>query len=77
MLKKIQELLGKEADELLNYKAKFPKEQLNLPGPDFVDRVFLQTDRSPNVLKNLKLDSSYRKIIWNRLRLNSSCRPGN
>ncbi|MFI5237875.1 MAG: class I fructose-bisphosphate aldolase, partial [Ignavibacteriales bacterium] len=53
MLKKIQELLGKEADELLSYKAKFPKEQLNLPGPDFVDRVFLQTDRTPNVLKNL------------------------
>jgi len=53
MLKKIQELLGKEADELLSHKAKFPKEQLNLPGPDFVDRVFLQSDRSPNVLKNL------------------------
>jgi class I fructose-bisphosphate aldolase len=53
MLKKIQELLGKEADELLSYKAKFPKEQLNLPGPDFVDRIHLQSDRSPNVLKNL------------------------
>jgi class I fructose-bisphosphate aldolase len=53
MLKKIQELLGKEADELLSYKAKFPKEQLHLPGPDFIDRVFMQTDRSPNVLKNL------------------------
>ena len=53
MLKKIKELLGKEADELLSYKAKFPKEQLNLPGPDFVDRIHLQSDRSPNVLKNL------------------------
>ena len=53
MLKKIQELLGKEADELLSYKAKFPKEQLILPGPDFVDRVHLQSDRSPNVLRNL------------------------
>jgi len=53
MLKKIQELLGKEADELLSYKAKFPKEQLILPGPDFVDRVFVQTDRTPNVLKNI------------------------
>ena len=53
MLKKIQELLGKEADELLSYKAKFPKEHLNLPGPDFIDRVFLQSDRTPNVLKNL------------------------
>jgi fructose-bisphosphate aldolase, class I len=53
MLKKIQELLGKEADELLSYKAKFPKEQLHIPGPDFIDRVFLQSDRTPNVLKNL------------------------
>jgi len=53
MLKKIQELLGKEADELLSYKAKFPKDQLILPGPDFVDRVHLQSDRSPNVLRNL------------------------
>ena len=53
MLDKIQELLGSDADNLLGYKAKFPKEQLNLPGPDFVDRVHLQSDRSPNVLKNL------------------------
>ena len=55
MLKKIQELLGKDADELLSYKAKFSKEQLHLPGPDFVDRVFLQSDRNPNVLRNLNL----------------------
>jgi class I fructose-bisphosphate aldolase len=53
MLKKIEELLGKEANSLLTYKAKFPKEQLHLPGPDFVDRVFLQSDRSPNVLRNI------------------------
>ncbi len=37
MSKKLQELLGKDADSLLTYKAKFPKEQLHLPGPDFVD----------------------------------------
>jgi class I fructose-bisphosphate aldolase len=53
MLDKIQELLGKDADSLLNHKAVFPKEQLNLPGPDFVDRIHIQSDRSPNVLKNL------------------------
>jgi fructose-bisphosphate aldolase, class I len=40
MSKKTIELLGKEADSLLSYKAKFPKEQLHLPGPDFVDRIF-------------------------------------
>ncbi len=54
MLSKIKELLGSEADSLLSYKAKFPKEKLNLPGPDFVDRIFAQTDRNINVLRNLQ-----------------------
>jgi len=54
MLDKIKELLGDEANSLLNYKAKFPKEQLNLPGPDFVDRVHAQSDRSVNVMRNLQ-----------------------
>ena len=37
---KIGELLGADADSLLNYSAKgFKKDQLHLPGPDFVDRV--------------------------------------
>jgi class I fructose-bisphosphate aldolase len=49
-------LLGDEADSLLNHVSKgIPKEELTLPGPDFVDRVFLQTDRSPAVLRNLGL----------------------
>ncbi len=54
MLSKIKELLGSEADSLLSYKAKFPKEQLNLPGPDFVDRIFVPSNRNNNVLKNLE-----------------------
>ncbi len=54
MSQNLKDLLGKEAEELLSYKAKFPKEQLTLPGPDFVDRVFSQTDRNVNVLKNLQ-----------------------
>ena len=53
MIDKIKELLGDEADSLLNYKAIFPKDQLNLPGPDFIDRVHIQSDRNINVLKNL------------------------
>jgi len=54
MINKITELLGDKADNLLNYKAKFPKEQLNLPGPDFIDRVLVHSDRNVNVLKNLQ-----------------------
>lgn len=54
MADKIIELLGSDAESLLSYKAKFPKDRLNLPGPDFVDRVFGQSDRNINVLKNLQ-----------------------
>ncbi len=54
MIDKIKKYLGSEADDLLTHKAKFPKEQLHLPGADFVDRVFAKTDRNINVLKNLQ-----------------------
>ncbi|MFE0524806.1 class I fructose-bisphosphate aldolase [Streptomyces sp. NPDC058954] len=51
----IQELLGDEAKELLTHVALgIPKEDLVLPGPDFVDRVVAATDRSPRVLRNLQ-----------------------
>lgn len=51
---KISELLGPEADGLLNYACNtIPKARLHLPGPDFVDRIFAPTDRSNKVLRNL------------------------
>ncbi|MCH8990608.1 MAG: class I fructose-bisphosphate aldolase [Acidobacteria bacterium] len=52
----IQALLGDEAESLLTYDAKgIPKEDLHLPWPDFVDRIFSQSDRNPQVLRNLNL----------------------
>ncbi len=33
MSQNLKDLLGNDAEALLSYKAKFPKEQLNLPGP--------------------------------------------
>ncbi|MFW6209690.1 MAG: fructose-bisphosphate aldolase, partial [Spirochaetota bacterium] len=50
----IQSLLGKEADDLLNYKAKYSADNLHLPGPDFVDRVWKESDRSPAVLRSMQ-----------------------
>jgi class I fructose-bisphosphate aldolase len=50
----IIELLGTEYDDLLKHRAVFSKEQLQLPGPDFVERVVAQTDRSPVVMRNLQ-----------------------
>jgi class I fructose-bisphosphate aldolase len=56
MIDKISEYLREEANELLDYKCKgIKKESLNLPGPDFVDRVLIASDRSPAVLRNLQL----------------------
>ncbi|HEY5246155.1 MAG TPA: class I fructose-bisphosphate aldolase [Acidimicrobiales bacterium] len=50
----LQKLLGDEADSLLHHEAKaFPADGLVLPGPDFLDRVFRDSDRSPTVLRNL------------------------
>jgi class I fructose-bisphosphate aldolase len=49
------ELLGKDADSLLNYRCKgIPKETLHLPGPDVVERSYLPSDRNPRVLVNLQ-----------------------
>ena len=51
----IQGLLGDEAESLLSHESKtIPREDLSLPGPDFVDRVMADTDRSPQVLRNLQ-----------------------
>jgi len=50
------DLLGSDAASLLAYTAKgFPRESLHLPGPDFVDRVMVGSDRSPAVLRNFQL----------------------
>src|SRR4051812_36589261 len=47
-------LLGDDADSLLSHTcAGIPKDLIHLPGPDFLDRIFVQTDRSPQVLRNL------------------------
>lgn len=54
MIGRIQELLGNEADSLLTRKCIVPKEQLHLPGNDFIDRVFIDTDRNSTVLRNLQ-----------------------
>ena len=51
----IGEFLGNEADYLLNFNnPKITKENLHIPGPDFIDRIFIDSDRPTNVLRNLK-----------------------
>ncbi|MEL6330637.1 MAG: class I fructose-bisphosphate aldolase [Planctomycetota bacterium] len=52
----VREVLGGDADSLLNYESKsVSRNALHLPGPDFVTRVMADTDRKPAVLRNMQL----------------------
>ncbi len=51
----IQKILGKKGDDLLSHVCKtVPKEKLHIPGGDWVDRIFAQSDRNIPVLRSLQ-----------------------
>ncbi len=55
MGKNISDLLGKDADYLLSHKSKtISKDQLHHPGPDFVDHIFVPTNRNTQVLRSIQ-----------------------
>jgi class I fructose-bisphosphate aldolase len=52
---RIEELLGDDAESLLGFSnPKISRERLHLPGPDFVDRVWKDSDRPTPVLRALQ-----------------------
>ncbi len=52
---RVADILGEEAGYLLDHRSStVSKDQLHLPGPDFVDRVWMDSDRSPQVLRSLQ-----------------------
>jgi class I fructose-bisphosphate aldolase len=56
MLDRIEKLLGQEAKTLLGHQCKtIGKDQLYLPGPDFVDRIVALSDRPTPVLGSLQM----------------------
>ncbi len=55
MIDKIKSILGKDNESLLSYESKtIPKDMIHLPGKDFIDRVWMSSDRTPNVLRNMQ-----------------------
>ncbi len=55
MIGRIQEMLGADAEGLLSHQSKtVSKDKLHLPGPDFIDRIFLGSDRPTRVLVTLQ-----------------------
>jgi len=54
MATNVRELLGNEADSILSYKSKtVPAAQLHIPGPNFIDEIFVPSNRNPQVLRSL------------------------
>lgn len=52
---KIAELLGNDAESILQHQsATISKDQLHLPGPDFIDRCWKDSSRSTQVLRSLQ-----------------------
>lgn len=54
IFQELEIILGDQLDNLLNFdKPKISKEHLHVPGSDFIDRIFQNSDRSVQVLQNL------------------------
>jgi class I fructose-bisphosphate aldolase len=54
-LTRTAELLGDEAEDLLEHECDtIPKEDIHVPGPDFVERVWQDSDRNPRVLRSMQ-----------------------
>ncbi len=51
---RLTELLGDDAGDLMNHQPIVDRSHLHVPGPDFVDRVWAASDRSPQVLRSLQ-----------------------
>lgn len=71
-LKDIEKILGGELDKLLSHKCeKISKDSFNVPGKDFVDRIFTFSNRKNSVLRNIQTifstgrlkDSGYLSIL--------------
>lgn len=59
----IVDLIGTDAEKLLKHRCTtIDKSSLNLPGPDFVDRVYALSDRSVPVLRNLQSIFSHGRL---------------
>jgi len=53
MISKIEQLLGDDKGLLTHECKTISKSRLHLPGPNFVDEVIAQSDRTPSVMRSL------------------------
>lgn len=58
----LHQLLGNEAESLLTYRCKVPKERLHIPDGNWIDRMFSCSDRNVRVLRNLQSMFSHGRL---------------
>ena len=64
LIDQIVEALGADSENLLGFsQPKIPKERLHLPGPDWVDRTFIQSDRPRPVIKSLQTLLDHGRLV--------------
>src|SRR5689334_6375351 len=50
-----EQILGSDVESLLGFsQPKISKDKLHLPGPDFVERILLPSDRNPQVMRSMQ-----------------------
>src|SRR6266480_5699995 len=55
MSSKLEQILGEDAAPLLRHQCRtIPKENIHLPGPDYVERIYSGSDRPTRVLGSLQ-----------------------
>jgi class I fructose-bisphosphate aldolase len=52
--KKIADILGDKAEDLLTHKCKIDKSTLTLPSPSYIDDIFVQSDRNNRVVGSMQ-----------------------
>src|ERR687893_1878650 len=63
MTSNLEQILGEDAGPLLRHVCKaVPKENLHLPGPDYVERIYAGSDRPTPVLRNLQSLFNYGRL---------------
>ena len=60
--KKITEILGDKAENLMNHKCIIDKSTLTLPSPDYIDETFVKSNRNNRVVQSMQMLMSHGRL---------------
>ena len=73
----IESLLGNDAQTMLTHKCKtIEKEKIHIPGPDFVDRIFVHSNRPTRVLRSIQSLYDHGRLKNTGISFYFTCGPG-